>query len=108
MTHFERQNVTCVVAGRFGSSGENASFSLSFRQGTTAVMGGNSSLLELEEALEGMGTIGDVEVRICCCCCTTPVPFYRTIYDACNILRGGPGTLLQFEQSRHVRAEYRL
>eukprot|EP00904_Undaria_pinnatifida_P009613 jgi/Undpi1/5782/HiC_scaffold_2.g01056.m1 len=62
-TEFERQNITCTLTDSYGR-GENASFSLSFRQGTTGLMAGNSSLLELEGALEGMGTIGDVEVTM--------------------------------------------
>lgn len=57
-TDFERQNLTCTL----GSGVVNASFSISFRQGTTDLMTGNSTLLDLEQALEGLSTIGDVEV----------------------------------------------
>lgn len=57
---FERQNVSCILTA--GSDRENSSFSLAFRQGTTDLMGGNASLVDLEEALENLITIGDVEV----------------------------------------------
>ncbi|CAM9233744.1 unnamed protein product [Ectocarpus sp. 13 AM-2016] len=59
-TDFERQNLTCTL----GSGVVNASFSISFRQGTTNLMTGNSTLLDLEQALEGLSTIGDVEVTM--------------------------------------------
>lgn len=59
-TDFETQNVTCTLTASAGN-GENASFALSFRQDTTGWLGGNSSLLDLEEALESLSTIGDVE-----------------------------------------------
>lgn len=62
-TEFERQNVTCILdSGAVGSEG-NASFSISFRQGTTDLMSGNATLADLEEALESLSTIGDVEVK---------------------------------------------
>lgn len=59
-TDFERQNVTCTLT-TLADNGGNSSFALSFRQGTTVRLGGNSSLLDLEEALESLNTIGDVE-----------------------------------------------
>lgn len=57
-TMFELQNVSCTLIG----SAEDSSFSMAFRQGTTDLISGNASLLEFEEALESMATIGDVEV----------------------------------------------
>ena len=57
---FERQDVFCTLTA--GSEGGNSSFSLAFRQGTTDLMDGNVSIVDLEEALESLITIGDVEV----------------------------------------------
>lgn len=61
-TEFEQQNVSCALLTG-GRSQENATFSLSFLQGTTELIDGNVSLWEFEEALESLATIGDVEVK---------------------------------------------
>ncbi|CAM9516084.1 unnamed protein product, partial [Hapterophycus canaliculatus] len=62
-TDFERQNMTCTFDESIDAAA-NASFSISFRQGTTDLLSTNSSLLDLEEALESLNTIGDVEVAM--------------------------------------------
>lgn len=61
VANFERQDVFCTL--KAGSEEANSSFSLAFRQGTTDLMGGNISIVDLEEALESLVTIGDVEVQ---------------------------------------------
>lgn len=53
--------MTCTFDGS-ADAAANVSFSISFRQGTTDLLFGNSSLLDLEEALQSLHTIGDVEV----------------------------------------------
>ena len=62
-TEFEQQSLTCTLDAGFDVLSP-ASFSVSFRQGTTDPMtAGTSTLSDLETALESLSTIGDVEVN---------------------------------------------
>lgn len=59
-TNFERQNISCAPNGGSGNH-KNGSYSLSFRQESTPILSTNATVADLEEALEGLATIGDIE-----------------------------------------------